>query len=148
MASTIPAFIDAYLAALAAPIAAMSPAVALHDGPPMGDEHLDYFAVGYSENGNAVEAQERATTLQNGRLEEYLVACQAVALSGDNDMRAARTRAFAIRATAAAVLTGDWDVSGSVTFAEMDTAGVQQLQTDRGAICVIDLAVAVRITPL
>lgn len=148
MSSTIPAFIDAYLAALASPIAALSPGVALHDGPPMADEHLDYFAVGYSETGNAVDAQERVETLQNGRLEEYTVACQVVAMNGDNDMAAARTRAFAIRAVAATVLTGDWGVSGSVTFAEMDTAGVQQLQTDRGAVCVIDLTVKVSITPV
>lgn len=146
MASTIPAFIDAYLAQLASPIAALS--AALHDGPPMADEHLDYFAVGYSETGNAVESQERAVTIRNGRLEEYTVACQAVALSGDNNMAAARTRAFAIRAAAATVLTGDWTVSGAVTFAGMDTAGVQQLQTDRGAVCVIDLVVKVEITPV
>lgn len=148
MASTIPTFIDAYLAQLATPIAALSPAVALHDGPPMSDEHLDYLAVGFSENGNAVEVQEQAVTIQNGRLEEYVVACQVVALNGDGNMAAARTRAFAIRAVAATVLASDWDVSGTVTFAEMDTAGIQQLQTDKGAVCVIDLTVAVRITPV
>ena len=146
MASTIPAFIEAYAAALAAPVAALG--AAAHDGPPISDEHLDYVAVGYSENGNAAEAQQRAVTLQNGRQEEYLVACEACSLSGDNNMKAARARAMALFECASTVLTGDWTVGGKVTFAEVDTYSLQQIQTKDGAVCVVDFTVAVRITPV
>ena len=148
MASTIPAFIAAYVAALQSPVGALSPAAIASDGQPMVDAHLDYIAVGYAENGPSVEAQQAAITLQNGRMEEYRLACQCGAANGDFDVVAVRARAFALFECAATVLTGDWDVSGTVTFAEIDTYTLTQLQTPEGVQAQIDFVVKVSITPV
>lgn len=145
--TTIPAFIAAFVSALGSPISALGAKV--HDGPPLGDEHMNYVAVGYSEDtGAAVDAQQQAITLQNGREESYDVACQACALSGDNSMATARAAALALFAAVETVLRGDWRVSNTVTFAEVGSYRLSQYQTDRGAVSVVDFAVAVRITPL
>lgn len=144
--STVPAFINALLTALAAPVAAVDGA--LHDGPPISDEHTDYVAVGYAENGPAVEASQQAETLRNGRTEEYTVVCQVVAASGDNDMKATRVRAFALFAVVETVLRADWTVTGATTFAEVASYSLTQIQSTDGAVAVIDFTLAVRIQPL
>lgn len=145
--TTIPAFIAAFVSALGTPITALG--AKAHDGPPLGDEHMNYVAVGYSEDtGAAVDAQQQAITLQNGREESYDVACQACALSGDNSMATARADALTLFAAAETVLRGDWDVSGTVTFAEISAYRLSQFQTDRGAVGVVDFTVSVRTTPL
>jgi len=120
-----------------------------HDGPPLTDLELDYCAVGYSGDGGvAVDGRQEAVTLRNGRLDEFTVNCQIFAANGDMDIRAARARAFALFEVVATVLSGDWTVAGTVTFAELDTYALSVDQTTNAATAQIDFAVAVRITPL
>lgn len=147
MSSNIPAFVSKFLSALAVDFDEPNE-VALHDGTPMGDEHVDYFAVGYSETGSAIEAQEEPITLGNGRGEQFAVACQVVVVNGDADMNAARGKAFGIYDSVESVLAQDWTVDGTVTRAGLVVANVQQQQTTFGAVVVIDCAVAVDITPV
>lgn len=147
MASSVPAFVAAFVAALASPMAAAGAKV--HDGPPMTDLELDYCAVGYSgDGGAAVDGRQAAITLQYGRIDEFTVNCQIGAASGDGDAQAARARAFALFEVAAGVLAGDWTVDETVTFAELDTYALHIDQTTNAATAQIDFAVAVRITPL
>ncbi len=147
MASSVPAFIAAFVAALASPMAAAG--AKAHDGPPLTDLELDYCAVGYSgDTGTAVDGRQTASTLRNGRLDEYTVNCQIFAANGDMDIRAARARAFALFEVVAGVLTEDWTVDGTVTFAELDSYSLALEQTTNAATAQIDFAVAVRITPL
>lgn len=147
MASSVPAFIAAFVSALAAPMAAVG--AKAHDGPPMTDLELDYCAVGYSgDTGTAVDGRQTAVTLQNGRQDDYTVNCQIGTANGDMDIRAARARAFALFEVVATVLTGDWTVADTVTFAELDSYSLSMEQTTNAATAQIDFSVAVRITPL
>lgn len=145
MASSVPAFIAAFVAALTDPMDEVD--VKVHTGQPLTDLELDYCAVGYASGGAAVDGRQTATTLRNGRLDEYTVNCQIATANGDADMQAAQVRAFDIFEVVATVLGGDWEVDGTVTFAELDTYSLTLEQTTNAAVAQIDFAVAVRITP-
>lgn len=144
--STVPAFLAALVDALADPVETLGAAV--HYGPPISDEHADYVAVAYSENGAAVSAEQSAVTLQNGRNESYAVAGQVVAASGDTDMAATTERAFALFAVVEDALRADWTVDGTQTFAEVATYELTTAQTTNGAVAVVDFVVVARISPL
>ena len=147
MASTnIPAFIAAYVSALSSPIAALN--AKAHDGQPMSDEHLAYVAVGYQESGASVEAEHRVETLARGQFEDFDVFCEAAAFDGGGSMATARAAALALFDASIAVLQSDWTVSGTVTQATSGPFTINQYQTKDGAVCVVDFAVSVRLTPL
>ena len=144
--STIPATLDALVAALRARPALVDTVV--HDGTPITEEGTQYVAVGWSdEDTSSVSGRQEPATLGNlRRAETYDINCQACAWDGSTEMKVARDRAFAIFAEVEDALRADGTIGGNVIFADIGSYTVRQVQTTGGALVTIDFTIAVKIT--
>jgi hypothetical protein len=152
--STIPAALDALLALCrAAPGLA---GVVVFDGPRITDNDLvnpDRLYIGASvDDDPAAEGdQDFAHLGARARDETYALACTAEAWSGDTDMAARRTRAFAILAAVEQLLRPTdtnpraYTISETVLYAHI-AGGLRlvQRQTGNGAVASVTFHVTCR----
>ena len=132
--STIPTAIDGLIAIFAA--SADLYGVQIFDGQPTTNTDKDCIAVGYVEDGAAVDFTQTPRGLGNLRREEkFTIACTIISWRGSTVAKTVRDRAFALfNACQTAVSTGG-TLSSSVIFGEVTQGSVSQFQTDQGAEC-------------
>lgn len=132
--STIPAAIDALLAALRA--ADGLSGVDVFDGEPMTGENKDFICIGHDPTDplNAVEADQVPASLGNrAREESYEILCSLAAWSGGTTMSARRVRALALFAVIESTVRANITLNGVVRSAQIGTYSLIQQQTDQGA---------------
>lgn len=149
--SAAPAAIDALLAILrAAPDLA---GVRIIDGPPgVNFTETDRIYVGWSSTGDQAVDIQQAFASAGARLrdEDASISCYIEARTGSKDMQVVRLRAFAIlavvenalRATNAAPEAPT--LGGAVLWSDLTAAGLDQLQTDMGALAGLAFTVHTR----
>lgn len=148
--SRVPAAVDALLTILQAS-SALSGATIV-DGPPTTNlSDLDHVFVGYQPNAEASVqlAQDFNSAGARTRDEDFTIACYAESRSGDTDMQARRSRAFALvaaveealRATDAAPTAPT--LSGTVLWAHLTTGNLLQGQS-AGAQAGVEFTVSCR----
>jgi hypothetical protein len=150
--STIPAAIDALLAACrAAPSLA---AVAVHDGPEVApySTKADLF-IGWAPNTDSVDGEQSFAHIgARVRDERFEIECYATAWTGNSSTAAGaqktvRDSAFAILGAVEVLLrggVGDPSITGSVMYAQITRLAVAQDQTKRGARCAVTFTIAAR----
>jgi len=149
--SRVPAAIEALLAIWrAAPGLA---GVQILDGPPTVDQAgADYLSVGWSPTSElAVEfVQEFNAAGARTRDEEFSILCFLDTWTGDTDVSARRTRAFALLAVCEESIRASSsnptapNLGGAVLWAEIASGSLMQTSTDQGVRAAIPFVVACR----
>jgi hypothetical protein len=132
--STVPAAIDAVLAAVRAAL----PGVQVWDGPPVGDEEDVRVVIGWSRNRptTTVTRTDETFEVTTGITERYDIPGVAISYSGDPDLKPRRDAAYALveaiaGAVAAAPAIGALDATASLTLGNLTQekagTGVQAL---------------------
>lgn len=139
--STIPAAIDGLLAVLAASTSLRG--VTIFDGAPLTDTAKDFIAVGFVEDGAAIEAQQTPRGLGNLRRgESFTISCVVSSWRGGTVAKTVRDRAFELFGFVEDAVRAGGTLSGSVIFGEITQSSVSQYQTDMGAVCDIQFTVS------
>jgi hypothetical protein len=143
--SKVPAAMTALLAAFTA-----APALAgvdVRDGPVVtGSAALEAVLVGWT--GQAAD-QLAADAAVNPEVfgdaddrELFSIRCAALVLNGQNDLAAARTRAYALLAACGAVIRGDRRLGGTVGDSHVSRHALRQTQTPDGTVATVEFTVA------
>lgn len=120
-------------------------AVSVFDGPPVtGDTPTSYCTVGFIEDEDAGGyTDDQATAGNTLTTESGAIRCRLVVVSGDTDLSALRTAAFALVDALRASLRSDPTAgvlpAGSMTSLEVN---VRSAQNDRGAGQALDFVVS------
>lgn len=139
MTSTIPAVLDAIIAAWSTAPALTG--VAIVDGQPVTGLEDDAIIVGYTEEETGVDSA-LADDLA-GRMETYDVTCVVSVWHGDTAMAPMRTRAFEVLSAAADALATDPGVAAAAARTHVRARTVNQTQSRWGAKVDITFAVHV-----
>jgi len=145
--STVPAAVDGLLALLAASTDLTG--VLIIDGQPTIEVPPDYVAIGFADDaGDSITGRQDPASLGNmRRKEEYTIACEISAWTGETDMKSMRDRAFTLMAGVEKAVRADGTLNGAVAFADFgDSVNVAQVQTQQGAVVVIKFTIEVKIT--
>ncbi len=141
--STVPAVLDALIAACRAAVAPSALAsVQIHDGPPIGDLEPDYVAVGWTQITPSWQASDTLEYFGGGGGERYGVPVMIRSWSGEVDIKARRDRAFAL-ADAIADLASALTADGANVVASLTVAAYQPSKTAEGAEVVLSATVSV-----
>jgi hypothetical protein len=143
--SQVPDAITALLAAFTA-----APALAgvdVRDGPQVAaSAALEAVLVGW--NGRA-DDQLAADASVNPEVfgdaddrELFTIRCAAMVLNGQNDLAAARTRAYALHAACGAAVRADRRLGGTVGDSHMGPHSLRQTQTPDGTVATVAFSVA------
>lgn len=143
--STVPAAVAALLTRLAA-----SPDLAgvlIKDAGQLTDpDATEVLSVGYQGDAEdlAVDGQmRREGAAVTPDREQYDIRCAVVTANGDEDLGAARTRAFALLDAVGAVLAQDWRLGGTVMNAALTTWSLRLDAAQGGAYATIRFAISV-----
>lgn len=139
--STVPAAIDALVAAIAAAL----PGVQVVDGQPIATED-DVIAVAFTGlPGEAgVEMRRAQADLSYGSDQEsYDIVCLASAWTGGTDPKKVRDRAYELIEAVAAEVARDRTLGGTVAQAGLSTDSFAQEQTTKGAVATVRFVVHV-----
>ncbi|MEV8043565.1 hypothetical protein AB0P02_06890 [Streptomyces griseoluteus] len=121
------------------------------DGPPVDDiSNADFLAVGWSggEDEAVAIAQDFNAAGARTRDEEFTIACVLDVWSGDDNVAAARERAFALLAVVEAALRASGPnpeaptLNGAVLWAHLTRASLRQYFTDQGVRAALGFAVS------
>lgn len=149
--SAAPAAIDALLAILRA-----SPdltGVRIIDGPPgVNFTETDRIYVGWSSTGDQAVDIQQAFASVGARLrdEDASISCYIEARHGSTDMRGVRLRVFEILAVVENALRASNaapeapTLGGAVLWSDLTAAGLDQMQTDKGALAGLAFTVHIR----
>lgn len=149
--SAVPAAIDALLAILRAD-AGLS-GVTVIDGPPVGDQSdQDYVAVGWQPDGDesAQIVQDFNAAGARTRDEDFGISCWIDTWTGDSDVSARRTRAFALLAVVENAIRASGSspmaptLNGAVLWAHLTNAVLKQANTDQGVRAGIAFSITCR----
>jgi hypothetical protein len=138
--------------ALAALLAAFRAAPALagtdiRDGPVVtGSAALEAVLVGWTGlPGDALAADAAVSPEVFGDADDrevFTIRCAALALDGQGDMTAARTRAYQLLAACGAVVRADRSLAGTVGDSHIGTHALRQEQRPDGAVATVTFTVA------
>ncbi|HEY3650459.1 MAG TPA: hypothetical protein VGL33_21025 [Streptosporangiaceae bacterium] len=138
--------------ALAALLAAFRAAPALagadvRDGPVVtGSAALEAVLVGwYGQAADQLAADATVSPEVFGDADDrelFTLRCATLVLDGQNDMTAARTRAYALLAACGAVVRADRTLSGTVGDSHIGTHALRQEQRPDGAVATVTFTVA------
>ena len=139
---------DAMAALLAAFRAA--PALAgtdIRDGPVVtASAALEAVLVGWNGQPSDQLAADAAVTPEvfgdADDREVFTIRCAALVLNGENDMAAARTRAYALLAACGAVVRADRTLSGTVGDSHISRHALRQRPAPDGIVATVEFAVA------
>ena len=142
--SQVPDAITALLAAFRA-----APALAgtdVRDGPVVtGSAALETVLVGWTgqpDDQLAADATVNPEVLGDADDRElFTIRCAALVLNGQNDMAAARTRAYALHAACGAVVRADRRLSGTVGDSHMGPHALRQRPTPDGIVATVTFTV-------
>ena len=113
--SSIPAYIDALLAALRARPALQAEDVLVSDSFPMGDlSEVRLLTVGGQDDPTATGEQASASLGRQRREEDYVLNLYGSALTGDGDQKAVRDQAFGLMAEVEDLLRDDPTLGNTV----------------------------------
>lgn len=143
--SQVPAAMAALLAVFRA-----APALAgteVRDGPVVAaSAALEAVLVGW---GGRADDQLAADAAVNPEVlgdaddrELFTIRCAVMVLNGQNDLAAARTRAYALLATCGAAVRADRRLSGTVGDSHISTHALRQTQTPDGTVVTVAFGVA------
>jgi hypothetical protein len=143
--SQVPDAITALLAAFTA-----APALAgadVRDGPVVtGSPALEAVLVGWTGQPDDQLAADAAVTPEvlgdADDREVFTIRCAALVLNGENDLAAARNRAYALHAACGAVVRADRRLGGTVGDSHMGPHALRQRPTPDGIIATVTFAVA------
>jgi hypothetical protein len=109
--STVPAAIDAVLAAVRAAL----PGVQVWDGPPVGDEEDQRVVIGWSRNRPTTAVTRAGETFgAAGITERYDIPGAAISYSGDPDLKPRRDAAYALVEAIAGAVAADSGAGGGL----------------------------------
>jgi len=126
----------AAMAALAATFKTIPLNGEVRDGPEVGDSAAwEVITVGYvgPDDDTAVEASSTPGGLGMREREQYTVNCAVAVVNGDEDIRAARQRAFDLLAQCGLRLAADPKLAGSVMKAEISSWSLREDMATGGA---------------
>ena len=143
--SQVPDAITALLAAFkAAPALA---GVEVRDGPVVAaSAALEAVLVGW--NGQSTDTLAADAGVNPEVLgdaddrEQFTIRCAAMVLNGQNDLPAARARAYALLAACGAVIRGDRRIGGTVGDSHISSHSLRQVQTPDGTVATVTFGVA------
>lgn len=143
--SQVPDAITALLAAFRA-----APALAgtdVRDGPVVtASAALETVLVGWTgQPGDTLAATATVNPEVLGDADDrelFSIRCAALVLDGENDMAAARTRAYALHAACGAVVRGNRSLSGTVGDSHMGPHSLLQEPRPDGAVATVRFTVA------
>jgi hypothetical protein len=143
--SQVPDAITALLAAFRA-----APALAgteVRDGPVVtGSAALETVLVGWNGQPDGALAADAAVNPEvfgdADDRELFTIRCAALVLNGQNDMAAARARAYALLAACGAVVRADRRLGGTVSDSHIGTHTLRQDQRPDGAVATVAFTVA------
>lgn len=142
--STTPAALSALLAAFRA-----APGLAgadIRDGPQVtASDATEAVIVGWYGQASdqlAVTATETPEVFGGeADRERYAIRCAAMVLSGDQDITAARTRAYVLLAACGSAVAADRTLAGTVMEAWAGSHSLRQEQGTKGAVATVEFAV-------
>ena len=143
--SQVPDAITALLAAFhAAP--ALS-GVDVRDGPVVtGSAALEAVLVGWNGRADDTLAADASVNPEvfgdADDRELFTIRCAAMVLNGQNDLAAARARAYALHAACGAVVRADRRLGGTVGDSHMGPHSLRQTQTPDGTVATVAFTVA------
>lgn len=143
--SKVPAAMTALLAAFQA-----APALAgadVRDGPVVtASAALEAVLVGWTGQPDDQLAADATVTPQvfgdADDREVFAIRCAALVLNGENDMAAARARAYALLAACGAVVRADRRLGGTVGDSHIGTHALRQRPTPDGIVATVTFTVA------
>ena len=143
--SQVPDAITALLAAFtAAPALA---GVEVRDGPVVAaSAALEAVLVGWNGQSSDQLAADAGVTPEvlgdADDREQFTIRCAAMVLNGQNDMAAARARAYALLAACGAVIRADRRIGGTVGDSHIGSHSLRQVQTPDGTVATVTFSVA------
>jgi hypothetical protein len=143
--SQVPAAVTALLAAFRAAPALVG--VDVRDGPAViASAALEAVLVGWGGQPADTLAADAAVSPEvfgdADDRELFTIRCAALVLNGQNDLAAARTRAYALLAACGAVVRADRRLSGTVGDSHIGTHTLRQTQTPDGTVATVAFTVA------
>ncbi len=139
--STVPAVIDAVLAAVRAAL----PAVQVWDGPPVGDEADDRVVIGWGRNRASTTVTRDDETFEplTGITERYAIPGCAISYSGDPDLKPRRDRAYELAEAIADAVAVDGTIAALNATASLTTGNLTQEKAGTGVQAIVDFTVYV-----
>ena len=143
--SQVPDAITALLAAFnAAPALA---AVEVRDGPVVAaSAALEAVLVGWNGQTTDTLAADAGVNPEvfgdADDREQFTIRCAAMVLNGQNDLAAARTRAYALLAACGAAIRADRRLGGTVGDSHISAHSLRQTQTPDGTVATVTFGVA------
>ena len=143
--SQVPDAITALLAAFHAAPALTG--VEVRDGPVVAaSAALEAVLVGWNGQSSDTLAADAGVTPEvlgdADDREQFTIRCAAMVLNGQNDMAAARARAYALLAACGAVIRADRRLSGTVGDSHISSHSLRQVQTPDGTVATVTFTVA------
>jgi hypothetical protein len=143
--SQVPAAITALLAAFRAAPALAS--VDVRDGPQVtASAALETVLVGWNGQPSDQVAADAAVSPEvfgdADDRETFAIRCAALVLNGQNDLAAARTRAYQLLAACGAAIRADRRLGGTVGDSHISTHSLRQTQTPDGTVAAVTFGVA------
>ncbi len=144
--SQVPAAMAALLAAFRAAPALAGPGTDIRDGPQVtGSPALEAVLVGWHGQMSDLLAAEATVNPEvfgdADDRELFAIRCAALVMNGQNDLAAARTRAYALFAACGAVVRADRRLAGTVGDSHIGRHALRQEQRTDGAVATVEFTV-------
>jgi hypothetical protein len=145
--SQVPAALAALLAAFRAAPALTGPGTDIRDGPQVtASAALEAVLVGWGGRPDDQLAADAAVSPEvfgdADDRELFTIRCAVMVLNGQNDLAAARTRAYALLAACGAVIRADRRLGGTVGDSHISTHSLRQAPTPDGTVATVTFGVA------
>jgi hypothetical protein len=139
--STVPAAIDAVLAAVRAAL----PGVQVWDGPPTGDEEDVRVVIGWSRNRptTAVTRADETFETTTGITERYDIPGAAISYSGDPDLKPRRDAVYTLIEAIADAVAVDAAIGALDATASLTVENLTQEKAGTGVQALADFTVTV-----
>ena len=140
-AITVPAVLDAVLAAVRAAL----PATQVFDGPPQGDEQDTRVVIGWARTRPTITVTRDLDTLgiTPAYTERYAIPGVAISYSGDPDVKPRRDAAYTlVQAVADAVISAA-GITSLGAAAQLATGDLTQEKTGTGVQALVDFTITV-----
>lgn len=143
--STVPAVLTGLVTTITTALGTEVPSGAVVYGQPLPNQYGDFVAVGWNDEGPAVELVQTNPdlALQTG-LEEYDVHCQVVSWNGDPDKAPdVAARVYLLLDLIETAIVADVQLGDACNAAQLTGSSYQPAQTEKGPMAVLSFTVHV-----
>lgn len=120
----------------------LQPDVQVMDGPSDDDVGMDVVAIGLTAETDVTDAVENIAGLET-YLEVFDLLCLVRSWTGDDDLAARRTRAFALLDVVVAAVAADPTLDGTVTRARVSNVSYHPARIPSGAVASVTFRVRI-----